>query len=193
MDRGAGANLTWRELDRERLAGCGIFELYRSRRCAQDGREGNFFILGTPDWVNVVPVLPGGGAFLMVRQYRQGLEALTVEFPAGLIEPGESPLQAARRELAEETGYTADTLALIGTIAPNPAFMSNRCYTFVAEGLHDAGAQKLDALELLDVLRVPAAELEQRLGAAPYLNSLTALALFWFLRSRGADRTRTGE
>lgn len=193
MDRGTGASLTWRELDRQRLLGCGIFELYRSRRCAQDGREGDFFILGTPDWVNVVPVLPGGDAFLMVRQYRQGLEALTVEFPAGLIEPGESPLQAARRELAEETGFTAESLTPIGTISPNPAFMNNRCYTFVAEGLREEGKQKLDALELLDVVRVPAAELEQRVGAGPYLNSLTALALFWYLRSRGADRTRTGE
>jgi len=176
--------LTWRELARERLQSCGVFEVYRSRRRAQDGREADFFILDAPDWVNVVPVLADGESLLMVRQYRQGAEALTVEFPAGLIEAGETPQAAARRELAEETGYAAGSLRPIGTIAPNPAFMSNRCHTFLAEDLRAGGSQELDALELLEVVRVPLAELQERIGEPPYLNAMTALALCWYLRSR---------
>jgi ADP-ribose pyrophosphatase len=184
QDGRRAGRLGWRELERELLQACGVFDLYRSRRRAEDGREGDFYILGSRDWVNVVPVLHGadGERFLMVRQYRQGLDSLTVEFPAGLIEPGESPLEAAGRELVEETGFAAGSLVLIGTISPNPSFMGNRCFTYLAEGLRESGAQQLDELELLEVLHVPVAELTARIGNAPYLNAMTALALFWYLR-----------
>jgi ADP-ribose pyrophosphatase len=206
-------HLRWKEIDAQFVKHCGIFDLFESRRRTQNGREGIFHILEAPDWVNVVPVLQderGRECFLMVRQYRQGIRRTTVEFPAGLIEAGEAPAAAAERELFEETGYRPKILKPIGTIYPNPAFMTNRCYTFLAEGLFRSssgegsgkevpeGRDRMDELELLDAMLVPIDTVVSQIGREPYCNSMTALALFWYLRldqeqgSTGADRIRTG-
>jgi ADP-ribose pyrophosphatase len=179
--------LAWRERRSKRLRRCGIFDLYRSERAAADGRSASFYVLRAPTWVNVVPVLAdpqGGERLLMVRQFRQGVERSTVEFPAGLAEPGEEPHEAAARELAEETGYRASSLRRIGLVAANPAFMNNWCVTFCAEGL-TAGARRLDALENLEVLEVSLEELRAGMGAGEFINSLTVVALHWYLRYRG--------
>ena len=206
-------HLSWKEIDSQLVKHCGIFDLYESRRRAPNGREGAFYLLEAPDWVNVVPVLRddrGRSCFLMVRQYRQGICRTTVEFPAGLIEVGESPEAAAERELFEETGYRPKTLEPIGTIYPNPAFMTNRCYTFLAGGLQReasaegspagivAGKGGMDELELLDALLVPIDTVAAEIGRGPFCNSMTALALYWYQRlggesgGKGADRIRTG-
>ncbi len=184
-------DLAWRERQRALIARCGIFDLVRSERVAADGRQGSFYLLEAPGWVNVVPVLPGR-RFLMVRQYRQGLERTTLEFPAGLVESGEEPEQAARRELAEETGRQASSLVPIGRVAANPAFMNNWCSTFCAEGLGPAGKPRPDELERLQVVEVDEAELAEKIGKGELVNSMTMVAWSWYLRYRGADRIRTG-
>lgn len=185
-------HLHWREQESKLVKRCSIFDLYESQRQSANGQQGTFHLLESRDWVNVVaPIEDGEGRsfFLMVRQFRHGIERITVEFPAGLIEPGEQPEEAARRELAEETGFQAGKLKLIGRVAPNPAFMNNYCHTFCASGLRSAaeqtstGGQKLDELELLDVLRVPVEELQEHIGENPYWNAMTALALYWYQRS----------
>jgi ADP-ribose pyrophosphatase len=179
--------LAWSEGSSERLERCGIFDLYRCERTAADGRLASFYVLEAPTWVNVVPVLegePGEERLLMVRQYRQGIQRATVEFPAGMAEPGEDPREAAARELAEETGYRAASMRQIGCVAANPAFMTNWCLTFCAEGLA-AGSQRLDALENLEVLEVPLKRLRADIGGSDLINSMTVVALHWYLRSRG--------
>src|SRR5512138_2544631 len=103
-------HLRWTELSRRKLGSYSIFDLYSAERRAADGRTGSFTLLSAPDWVNVVPVIrdaSGRVRFVMVRQYRHGVEAVTTEFPAGLVSPGEPPAEAAARELEEETGRRA--------------------------------------------------------------------------------------
>ncbi len=182
------AHLRWSERSRDLLARCGVFDLYRARRAAPDGREGDFHVLVAPDWVSVVPVVDDpnlGPCFLMVRQYRHGAELVTTEFPAGLVEPGETPAEAAARELAEETGRRAGSIREIGRVAPNPAFMTNWCTTFLAEELSAAPRAAPDALELLEPRLVPVDELVERAGTGEYVNSLVVVGLAWFLRQRG--------
>jgi len=177
-------SLHWDELESTLIQSCRVFDLYRSRR-RNGTREGEFYLLRAQDWVNVVPVLrdrEGGERFLMVKQFRNGIERVTVEFPAGLIEAGEQPADAAARELLEETGCRAESMVPIGTIVPNPAFMNNTCYSFCARGLEKVEELALDELEVLEVLEVPVEELRERIGQAPYENGMTALALFWYLR-----------
>jgi len=179
--------LVWREQSRTVIARCGIFDLIRAQRVAGDGRPASFYVLEAPGWVNVVPVLPGG-RFLMVRQYRQGLERTTVEFPAGLVEAGEEPARAAARELEEETGRRAVSLAPIGQVAANPAFMNNWCSTFCAEGLLPAGGARPDELERLEVVEVDHSELAEKIGSGEFVNSMTVVAWSWYLRYRGEGR-----
>jgi 8-oxo-dGTP pyrophosphatase MutT (NUDIX family) len=179
--------LLWREQNRAVIARCGIFDLIRAERVAGDGRPASFYVLEAPGWVNVVPVLPGG-RFLMVRQYRQGLERTTVEFPAGLVEEGEEPVRAAARELEEETGRRAVSLTPIGRVAANPAFMNNWCSTFCAEGLVPSGRARPDELERLEIVEVDQAELAEKIGTGEYVNSMTVVAWNWYLRYRGEGR-----
>ncbi len=176
-------HLHWSECSRELVARCGIFDLYRSRRADAEGREGVFHVLEAPDWVNVVPLVDDpqrGLCFLMVRQHRHGVDLVTTEFPAGLVEPGEEARAAAVRELAEETGHRAGRLTLLGRVAPNPAFMTNWCSTFLAEDLEPAADARPDELERIESRRVPVADLLARAGTGEYVNSfvLVALALY---------------
>jgi 8-oxo-dGTP pyrophosphatase MutT (NUDIX family) len=175
--------LRWVENSRRKVASCRIFDLYRTRQTAADGRRGDFYVLDAPDWINVVPVIlgeRGEDGFLMVRQYRYGAAGVTTEFPAGLVGRNEAPLSAARRELAEETGYSAGRMTLLGRMRPNPAFMNNWCYTYLAEDLSKAGGQALDALEILDVREVAVSELRRGIGTGEYVNSLVMAALLWY-------------
>lgn len=185
--RGTDARLRWEELSRKRIASCAIFDLYASQRSSPEGKKGEFCILTAPDWVNVVPLLrssAGEESFLMVRQYRHGAEMITTEFPAGLIEKGEDPLHAAARELLEETGYRAGRLTPIGEARPNPAFMTNRCFTFLAEDLAPAAGRALDELEALDAIVLPVRDVETRMGTGELVNALTAVAFLCFQRHR---------
>lgn len=187
----ASRSLAWEETSREHLLSCPVFTAYRSERRAGRGQEGEreqsgaFYILDARDWVTVVPVVKtegGAEAFLMVRQYRHGIERVTLEFPAGIAEPDETPERAARRELAEETGHEATVLEPAGSMGAAPAFMTNWCHVFVATGLRKTGAQALDEQERLDVLTVPVAEVLSGIGAGELVNSITAMSLYCYLR-----------
>jgi ADP-ribose diphosphatase len=123
----------WTVLESRIVSPCRIFDL-RQDECVHptDGRTGSFFILEVPDWVNVMAVTPDE-EFVIVRQYRHGTRDFTLEVPGGMVDPGETPLEAARRELLEESGYASDRWTQIGSVEPNPAIQPNRCHTFLAE------------------------------------------------------------
>ncbi len=175
--------LGWRELSRDLVARSPIFGLWRSRRAAADGRQGEFWLLEAADWVNVVAVVDAPEpCFLMVRQYRHGIRQVTTEFPAGLVEPGETAEEAAGRELLEETGYRAGRLRVLSRFAPNPAFMTNWCTTFLAEGLVRVAEPAPDSLEVLEHRLVPVRELEAAVGTGEYVNSLVMVALSCYIR-----------
>lgn len=183
--------LDWEETSRQPVLDCPIFTAYRSERRAGHNRaggraqSGTFFILDARDWVTVVPVVKTGrglDAFLMVRQYRHGIERVTLEFPAGMVEPGEPPELAARRELAEETGHGATSLTLAASMGAAPAFMTNWCHVFVATDLKVLGAPSLDDGERLEAVTVPVTEVVAGIGTGELVNSVTAMSLYCYLR-----------
>jgi 8-oxo-dGTP pyrophosphatase MutT (NUDIX family) len=122
----------WPTVRQEILGRFKLFNLLETtRRSPTTGREHRFMRLEAPDWVNVVPITRDG-KLILVEQYRHGIDAPTVEIPGGMIDPGEDPAAAAARELEEETGYRGRALHLLGCVEPNPAFLTNRCWTFLA-------------------------------------------------------------
>lgn len=177
--------LEWQDLFRSRKYDARIFTVEEVRRRSADGKEAGFTVLKSPDWVNIIaPVRSADGkrAFLMVRQFRHGSGRLTTEFPAGMIEPGEEPASAAAREFEEETGYTASSYRLIGVCNPNPAFMSNRVYTFLAETAVPSGIRHLDEHEMIDVLTVPEEVVLNCLGSEEFDNGIMLVAGFFYRR-----------
>lgn len=98
-----------------------------------DGDASPYYLLRTCDYVTVLAAT-AEGSFLLVRQYRPALGVKTLELPSGHVENGESPETAARRELAEETGYEAKKYQLLGTLFPNTGRFANKLWCFYADG-----------------------------------------------------------
>ena len=125
-----------------------------------DGRiNPEYYILEYPTWVNVIAITSDGD-YIMVQQYRHGLSDVFVELVAGVVEPNEEPLAAARRELLEEAGYSGGEWELLTVIAQNPASTNNLTYCYVAKNVVKTHTQKLDATEDIEVKHLSEAELK---------------------------------
>lgn len=141
-----------------------------------DGRiNSEYWVLEFPDWVNVIAITKDGG-MLMVRQYRHALGVTEYELCAGVMEEGETPLQAAQRELMEETGFGGGEWTEYMSICANPSNHTNLAHTFLAVGVEHVAEQHLDDTEELtyhvlsreDVLGIlQRGEIMQALMAAP--------------------------
>jgi 8-oxo-dGTP pyrophosphatase MutT (NUDIX family) len=109
-----------------------VFTVSHTRsRSPRTGQPHSFFRIDSTDWANIVPITPEGEV-VMVRQYRHGADRVTLETPGGLVDAGETPAEAAARELLEETGYRAGEITPLGAVNPNPALFGNRLHAFVA-------------------------------------------------------------
>ncbi len=175
--------LLWNTGEKRRVFTSPILSVDLSERTHGE-RNGEFVTLSLPDWVSIIPWTRderGVPVFLMERQYRHGSESVTIEFPAGLTEEGESPLEAARRELREETGMEAE-LTELASFNPNPAFMTNRQTFFLATGLRRTGEQELDENEEIELLYLPVEDVIRKMGKGEYSNGIMLSALFAFMR-----------
>jgi len=157
------------------------------RRNPRSGATQRCLVLETRDWVNVV-ARTAEGRIVAVRQFRFGVERVTLELPGGVIEEGEEPLAAAVRELREETGYVAREWRHLGRVEPNPAFHDNVCHHFLAEGAEPRHEQALDEGEDIEVLTLSPEELEREVAGGGIAHSLvvSALARVLDLRTPGA-------
>ena len=133
-------------------------------------------VLEAPDWVNVVALTPTG-ELVVVKQYRFGTRGITIEIPAGIIEAGESTQNAAARELLEETGYTSDDWEYLGWVAPNPAYLNNRCHHWLAQDAQQTAAPALDEGENLEVLVLSQKQLKREVQSGLFRHSLAISAL----------------
>ncbi|MCI6787981.1 MAG: NUDIX hydrolase [Oscillospiraceae bacterium] len=131
----------------------------------------------------VLPV-DADGNVTMVRQFRYALGEELWELPAGKLEAGEDPFEAAKRELSEECGLTADTYTELGVVYPTVGYDSERIYLWAAEGLHAVG-QHLDAGEFLDVVKMPFAQALGLVMDGTIRDSKTQVALLKYAQLRG--------
>jgi 8-oxo-dGTP pyrophosphatase MutT (NUDIX family) len=174
----------WETLGREQVTRTPIFALERvRRRHAEDGREGQFYAIRSPDWVNIIAVTPEGEVVL-VRQYRHGIDAVSLEIPGGVVDGDEAPLAAAMRELQEETGYVSTRWEQVGYVTANPAFMTNGCTTFLALDATCERAVSFDEHEELAVELVPEASLHELVERGEIDHAIVICAAYHLLRYR---------
>jgi ADP-ribose pyrophosphatase len=171
----------WQRLDSETLYSCRIFSLRKDRnRSPRDGREHDFFVLDSGDWVNIVPVT-ADNKVVLIHQYRHGIDSITLEIPGGMIDPHDaSPLHAARREMQEETGYDSDDIILLGSIHPNPAIQGNRCYTYLARNVEKRFEPQFDTTEETEVSLVPVTHLPDLVRQGKITHALVVTAFYWY-------------
>jgi ADP-ribose pyrophosphatase len=140
-------------------------------------RSHDFYVLESADWVNVIP-LTARNEVVLVRQYRHGIRGLALEIPGGIVEKGDSPEAAARRELMEETGYRDSAMVSLGLCHPNPAFLNNRCHMFLAKDVYPAGEQNQDEKEDIEVLLRPLDEIPNLIRNGGITHSLVVAAFY---------------
>lgn len=177
---------SWRVASREVLFSHRLFELRREELVeeleAVATRQA--YVLEAPRWVNVIALLPGDEV-LLVRQWRFGVAATTLEIPGGMVEEDDA-LAAAARELVEETGYRAGRWTLLGEVEPNPAFLTNRCLTYLAEDLVRVGEPEGDGEEELELARAPLAQIPELIRRGEIRHSLVIAAFYLFDHRRRA-------
>ena len=141
----------WKRNKRQLDYDCGFFQIHQDHSASPiTGKEYPFYVLSTRDWVNVIATTPEKKV-LMVSQFRHGSSEISLEIPGGAVDAKESPLEGAKRELREETGYDSSDWHFLGSVRPNPAILSNTCHFFLALNAHEVSGLNLDEAEELEV------------------------------------------
>ena len=128
-------------------------------------------------WASVL-ALTKNQEVVLVKQYRHGAQSVVWEFPGGVVEDGENPLEGARREMLEETGYTTSKLIKVGNFYANPALQTNLMYGYLAYDAEKTGFQKFDETEDIEVHLVPLDKLIAMTKRGEFLSGLQIAVLF---------------
>jgi ADP-ribose pyrophosphatase len=146
------------------------------------GRETVREVVEHPGAVAVVAVTEDG-RLLLIRQFHHAIGRALLGIPAGTLEPDEPPIETARRELIEETGYAAGGLSELVAFYPSPGYTDERLIVFLAEGCRPTGAGP-NPDELIDLVPVPLSDVPDLLAAGTdrIEEAKTLIGLLWFLR-----------
>ena len=157
-------------------------------RAPRSDKPLEYYIIERMDSVQVVAITDEG-KLLMVTQERQGTQEMSLEFVAGLMDPGEEPRETAVRELEEETGYRAKQMHELGWYYTDPAIMTNKVTVFLAEGCAPVGEKDQDEGEDVKVRIHDVGEIEDLIANHEVTHGLTVSA--WYLYQSRVQRSRS--
>lgn len=157
-----------------------IFKIRTDRRQSpRTEAEHDFFVIDCPNWVNVI-ALTADNQLVMIEQFRCGTDTVELEIPGGMIDSSDpDPVAAGVRELREETGYQGERAAILGETSPNPAIMSNTCYTVIVRDCELKHPTAFDPGEDLVTRLVPVSELRGLVANGKIRHSLVTVALYY--------------
>ena len=143
----------------------------------------DFYVLEYPTWVNVIAIT-ADGLFIIERQYRHGIGQEVYEICAGVCEKDEEPIDAAKRELLEETGFGGGRWSLIGKYAPNPNSMNNWCYSFLAENVVQMKEPRQEPTESISVYQVSEDELKKLMTTGQIVEGIMLTPLWQYFSGK---------
>lgn len=177
----------WKLLSEDTVFASGFFKLKTQQYELPDGRiMPRYYTIEFEDWVNVVAVTRQS-EIVLVRQYRPPGKTSFLEIPGGGVDKrtDQSALQAAQRELEEETGFVSSNWQLLGTHFPNPALQTNRMHTFLALDCEKTGKLDFDPYEDLETELVPVSQLNSLLTSGKINHSIVMAALLLSFKPLG--------
>jgi ADP-ribose pyrophosphatase len=180
----------WQKVGSKPLGDFRIFTLRSDRKISpRTNEEHDFYVIDSVNWVNVIAVTPDE-QLVMVEQYRHGSDTIELEIPGGMMDDGDnSPEVTGQRELREETGFEGEHPQIIGKIFPNPAIMSNTCFTVMFDKCRYAHPVAFDHSEDLLTRLVPIRDIPGLVASGGIRHSLVVVALYHFeLWRRGVGR-----
>ena len=151
-----------------------------------------WYVLEFPNWINVIAETKEGD-LVMVDQYRHALGETHYELVAGVIDEGESPLEAAKRELSEETGFEGGEWELFMTLSPNPTNHNNLSYTFLARGVEKRREQHQEATEDIGVHVMRREQVKEMLEDGEIIQALHAAPLWKYFMAPNPAFPHDGE
>lgn len=171
----------WKTISSDLIGDFRVFQLRSElRQSPRTGKDFNFYVIDSVNWVNVIPITPDH-QLVMVEQYRHGSNTVELEIPGGMMDADDtSPVVAGLRELREETGYEGEQAEIIGKVRPNPAIMSNVCYTVLVRNCQLKHATELDHSEDVVTRLVPVNQLEDLVCTQKVQHCIVVAALYHF-------------
>lgn len=168
----------WLTTARHTFASTPIFGIDRvTRRAEPDSTDADFFVINVANWVNIFAQTPDGHV-VAIRQYRQGTDQVTIEVPGGGVDADEAPINAAKRELREETGYTSSEWIHVGSVDVNPAIQNNKCHIFVAVNARQTEPTDFDEHEDIEVLELEFSEFFSKIDLGEIAHSLVVAGAY---------------
>ena len=183
----------WECVSQTNHADCKIFRILKKEFRHPDGRHGDFYIQEINDWIQVAAFVNDGGKkkIVMVNQFRFGEQKRSWEFAGGVIDKGESPLEAAKRELWEETGYTGKRAKVIACFSPNPAIMNNKSYVVVIEDCKKTDTTHWDDNEEIQTKLVDVNRLDGMVASGKIYHSIAISSLYFIKKYLANKKART--
>ena len=174
----------WPVISEETVYEAGIFRLQKKLSTSpKDGQDKEIFAINSRSWAMVLAVTPDNHVPL-VRQSRHASQNFSLELPGGIIEEKQTPLEAAQRELREETGFAAESWSLIKALRPNPAIIDNTVYGFLATGAALSGPTAFDDNEDIELILTPITELKNMIidGRIDHAIMVAMISLYLLMR-----------